>query len=266
MLQIDFTGKRAAVTGGGRSIGRATAELLLRCGARVVILDRNKDSVRDADKEGLIGRVLDVREADAVKNVFGEIEADHGPIDVLVNCAGILQRPAQPEELALDEWDRTVATNLRGTYLCCAAVGSRMAARRSGAIVNIASVLGMAPSPLHAYGPSKAAIISLTQGLAAQWGSRGVRVNAVAPGFTETPPLSLAMASGVLDRSLLARSTALGRLLSAQEVATAVVFLASDLAGPITGITLPVDAGYLAASSWAAFGGLPHEVSAQKKS
>src|SRR5436190_21987268 len=101
MLQIEFTGKHAVVTGGGRSIGRATAELLRRCGATVVILDRNKESVRDADEQGLVGRVLDVREADAVTKVFGEIEDDHGPIDILVNCAGILQRPTEPEELAV---------------------------------------------------------------------------------------------------------------------------------------------------------------------
>jgi len=256
MLQIDFTGKLAAVTGGGRSIGRATADLLARCGARVAVVDRNKEMIADLDGSGVIGRVLDVRNAPAVKQVFAEIERDHGSIDVLVNCAGILQRPLSPEQLSEDEWDKVVGTNLKGTYLCCAEVGSRMAGRRSGAIVNVGSVLGMCPSPLHAYGPSKAAIVSLTQGLAAQWGPCGVRVNAVAPGFTITQPLSLAMASGALDRQLLAQSAALGRLLNVEEVATAIVFLASDLAAAITGVTLPVDAGYLAGVSWSAFGGV----------
>jgi NAD(P)-dependent dehydrogenase (short-subunit alcohol dehydrogenase family) len=256
MLQIDMTGKLAVVTGGGRSIGRATADLLSRCGAVVAVVDRNKNAIDDLAGTGLLGHVLDVRNAQAVKDVFGQIERVHGKIDVLINCAGILQRPSPPEELSEEEWDKTVGTNLKGTYLCCAEVGSRMAGRRRGAIVNIASVLGMSPSPLHGYGPSKAAVISLTQGLAAQWGRFGVRVNAVAPGFTVTPPLSLAMATGVLDRELLTQSTALGRLLSAEEVATAIVFLASDLAAPITGIALPVDAGYLAAMGWNAFGGL----------
>jgi NAD(P)-dependent dehydrogenase (short-subunit alcohol dehydrogenase family) len=262
MLQIDMSGKLAVVTGGGRSIGRATADLLARCGARVTVVDRNRESINDLAGTGLGGHVLDVRNAQAVKEVFGDIEREQGNIDVLINCAGILQRPSPPEKLSEEEWDKTVGTNLKGTYLCCAEVGTRMVARKRGTIVNVASVLGLSPSPLHAYGPSKAAVISLTQGLAAQWGPFGVRVNAVAPGFTLTPPLSLAMATGMLDRQLLARSSALGRLLTAEEVATAIVFLASDLAAPITGITLPVDAGYLAASSWNAFGGLHEQLSA----
>jgi NAD(P)-dependent dehydrogenase (short-subunit alcohol dehydrogenase family) len=156
----------------------------------------------------------------------------------------------------MKEWDLVARIDLRGTYLCCAAAGTRMAARRRGSIVNIASVAGMRSGPLHAYGPAKAGVINLTQCLAAEWGRSGVRVNAVSPGFTETPALEKGVAKGVLDPDALAASSALGRLLEPREVAAAICFLASDLASGITGVNLPVDLGYLAATPWASYGGV----------
>ena len=146
--------------------------------------------------------------------------------------------------------------DLRGTYLCCAAFGARMAARGKGSIVNIASVAGMRSGPLHSYGPAKAGVIHLTECLAAEWGRNGVRVNTVSPGFTQTPALDKGKASGTLDDATMATSTALGRLIGAGEIAAAVVFLASDAASAITGANLPVDAGYLVATPWASYGGL----------
>ena len=131
-----------------------------------------------------------------------------------------------------------------------------MAGRGRGSIVNIASVSGMRSAPLHGYGPAKAAIISLTECLAAEWGPSGVRVNTVSPGFTRTPALEKSLALGVLDEAELTGNSALGRLVTAWEVAQAVAFLASDQASGITGINLPVDVGYLVATSWASYGGL----------
>jgi NAD(P)-dependent dehydrogenase (short-subunit alcohol dehydrogenase family) len=131
-----------------------------------------------------------------------------------------------------------------------------MAARGTGSIVLMASVAGMSSSPLHAYGPAKAGVIAMAACLAAEWGPRQIRVNAVSPGFTETPALKRGIEHGVLSKELLSRSSALGRLVDADEVAAAALFLLSDLSSGITGINLPVDAGFLVATPWEAYGGL----------
>jgi NAD(P)-dependent dehydrogenase (short-subunit alcohol dehydrogenase family) len=256
VLMIDLSGKIAAITGGASGIGLATADLFQQCGCRVVIIDRAKTDVKSLRSGQVEERNADVCDAAAVAAAVNAIEADVGPIDILVNSAGILERPLAPAEAKDKEWDRVVSTNLKGTYLCCRQVGLRMAARGCGAIVNVSSVAGLRSSPLHAYGPSKAAVINLTEGLAAEWGRMGVRVNAVAPGFTRTPALALAAAAKYADETLLAEASGVGRLVRPGEVANAIAFLACDLAAAITGVTLPVDCGYLVAGSWAAYGGL----------
>jgi NAD(P)-dependent dehydrogenase (short-subunit alcohol dehydrogenase family) len=179
-----------------------------------------------------------------------------GALDILVNSAGVLQRTLPPEQLTMKEWDFVTRIDLRGTYLCCAAFGGDMAARGRGAVVNIASVAGMTSGPLHGYGPAKAGVISLTQSLAGEWGPRAVRVNCISPGFTQTPALERGFATATLSADALVRSAALGRLVDADEIAKAVLFLASDWASAITGVNLPVDAGFLVATPWAAYGGL----------
>jgi NAD(P)-dependent dehydrogenase (short-subunit alcohol dehydrogenase family) len=167
-----------------------------------------------------------------------------------------LQRTLPPEELTLKEWDIVARIDLRGTYVSCAAFGVPMAARGRGAIVNIASVAGMRSGPLHAYGPAKAGVISIGESLAAEWGLKGVRVNTVSPGYTLTPALKKGMALGTLDEGLMIGSSAIGRLVRADEIAAAVAFLAGDQASAITGVNLPVDGGYLVATPWAGYGGL----------
>jgi NAD(P)-dependent dehydrogenase (short-subunit alcohol dehydrogenase family) len=132
-----------------------------------------------------------------------------------------------------------------------------MAQRRSGAIVNVASVAGMSSGPIHAYVAAKAGVIQLTQSMAAEWGRSGVRVNAVSPGFTRTAMLEAGIASGALDRDLLAHQTAMNRLIEPMEVAQAIAWLLSPESSGVTGINLPVDAGFIAGSTWAAYGGLP---------
>ncbi|MPZ54906.1 MAG: SDR family oxidoreductase [Rhizobiales bacterium] len=255
MLTIHFDGKLAAVTGGASGIGRATADVLAECGARVAILDHDTNAIAATPALGASHHAMDVTDGAAIEAAIEALETACGGIDILVNAAGVLQPPRPPEALTEKEWDRTVTTNLKGTYLCCAKVGSRMAARGHGSIVNVASIAGLCSGPLHAYGPAKAGIINLTEGLAAEWGRRGVRVNAVAPGFTETPPLRLAFAVKHLNEDTLREATALGAILQPQDVAAAIAFLSSDLASMITGVTLPVDAGYLVAGSWAGYGG-----------
>lgn len=248
---MSFSGRVAVVTGGASGIGAACARLLAEQGARVVVADRKL-----AAQPGAHAVAIDIADENSVAAAAEEIETRIGPVAVLVNSAGVLQRTLPPGELTLAEWDFVARVDLRGTYLCCAAFGARMAARGKGSIVNIASVAGMRSGPLHSYGPAKAGVIHLTECLAAEWGRNGVRVNTVSPGFTQTPALDKGKASGTLDDATMATSTALGRLIGAGEIAAAVVFLASDAASAITGANLPVDAGYLVATPWASYGGL----------
>jgi NAD(P)-dependent dehydrogenase (short-subunit alcohol dehydrogenase family) len=256
-LQLGIAGRIALITGGASGIGEATARLMTDQGAKVMIADKNPDAAK-AVAGSIDGASveLDVRDLDAIEAAVEMTEQTLGPIDILVNCAGIAQRTLAPEDLDMSEWDRVVQIHLRGTYGTCRAAGGRMAARGRGAIVNMASVMGMVSGPLHAYGPAKAGIINLTLTLAGEWGPKGVRVNAIAPGFTHTPMLDRGFDTGTLDPDHLSNQAALCRLVQPQEIAQAVTFLASDAASAITGVTLPVDAGFLVAGPWPSYGGL----------
>lgn len=254
---MQLTDKVAIVTGGASGIGAACARLIAQRGGKVVVADRNAGAAEDVARAiGGHPVTLDIADEAAVRRAQQEIASAWGKVEILVNCAGVLQRTLPPDQLSMKEWDLVNHIDLRGTYLCCAIFGSAMAAERKGAIVNIASVAGMRSGPLHAYGPAKAAVISLTECLAAEWGRSGVRVNAVSPGFTRTPALDKGVEKKVLDVSHMADSSAFGRLVEADEIAAAVGFLASDLASGVTGVNLPVDAGYLVATPWASYGGL----------
>jgi len=256
-MAIDLSGKCAVVTGGASGIGLACAKMLADAGARVVIADKDGEAaLRAAQELGGIAVVMDVGEEDSVEAAARQLNAQLDEIDVLVNCAGVLQRTLPPEDLSLKEWDRVARIDLRGTYLCCRQFGAAMARRGRGAIVNIASVAGMCSGPLHSYAPAKAGVLNLTECLAGEWGPKGVRINSVSPGFTLTPALEKGLDSHTLEAPELANSSALGRLVRAEDVARAVLFLVSDWAAAITGVNLPVDAGYLVAGSWASYGGL----------
>ncbi|MBP0630502.1 SDR family oxidoreductase [Cupriavidus sp. AcVe19-1a] len=256
-MEIKLDGQCAVVTGGASGIGLACARLLSAAGATVAIADRDMEAaLRAAQEMGSTAVEMDVGEEASVALAAARIHAAVGEVDVLVNCAGVLQRTLPPEDLSLKEWDKVARIDLRGTYLCCRQFGSGMARRGRGAIVNIASVAGMCSGPLHSYAPAKAGVINLSECLAGEWGPRGVRVNSVSPGFTHTPALEKGLASHTLEEPELASSAALGRLVGAEEVAKAALFLASDWAAAITGVNLPVDAGYLVARSWASYGGL----------
>lgn len=247
----------AVVTGGASGIGAACARVLGRRGCRVVVADIQAEAARVvAEEVGGVAERMDVASEASVEEVAARIEVQLGPVGVLVNSAGVLQRPLPPEELDLRTWDEVLAVDLRGTYVASVAFGRRMARRGRGAIVNIASVVGLRSAPLHAYAPAKAAVIGMTECLAAEWGRSGVRVNAISPGYTRTPALQAAIDRGQRDGALLAGSAALGRLVEPEEVANAVAFLASDEAAAITGTNLPVDAGWLVAPSWGTYGGL----------
>lgn len=252
-------GRIAVVTGGASGIGEACVRDLALRGARVVVADINGPAARAvADGvDGVTHARLDVTDADALDALADRIERDIGPVAILITSAGVLQRPTPPEDLTMQVWDHVVAVDQRGVWMSCVAFGRRMAARGKGAIVNIASVAGLRSMPLHPYAQAKAAVIAMTEGLAAEWGRSGVRVNAVAPGYTITPALQAAIDAGERDPTALAQNSAMGRLISTHEIAKSCSFLVSDDASAITGVTLPVDAGWLVAGSWQTYGGLP---------
>lgn len=240
------------VTGGASGIGRAIATQFAAAGARIIIGDINEAAGREV-ASGMADAAftrLDVADADDVESFVATVEDEIGGIGVLVNCAGLLQNMDTSAAMPLDEHDRIWSVNYRGTYLMCRAVGPRMAARGAGAILNIASVNSFTPLPLPAYNPTKWAVDGLTKVLAGEFGPNGVRVNAVAPGFTLTPALQARIASGHRNPAGMEGLSTLGRLVMPEDVAEAAVFLCSDAARAITGVNLPVDCGYLAGISY----------------
>lgn len=246
----------AVVTGGASGIGAACCRELAARGAQVVVLDRDQAAHGIARELDARAYLADVADETALEQCAARIESEVGPVAILVNSAGIIQVPLPPDQLSMAAWDDIVRVDQRGTYLACAVFGKPMVARRRGSIVNIASVAGMRSMPLHAYAPAKAAVISITQCLAAEWGPAQVRVNAVSPGYTRTPALQGAIDRGLRDPRLLEGNSALGRLVETDEIARAAAFLAGPEASAITGVNLPVDCGWLVTGSWHTYGGL----------
>jgi NAD(P)-dependent dehydrogenase (short-subunit alcohol dehydrogenase family) len=246
----------AVVTGGASGIGAACCRELAARGATIVALDRDERAHAVAREVGGRGWIADVADETAMQRCAESIEAEMGPVGMLVNSAGVIQVPVPPDRLSMASWDEVVRVDQRGTYLACVVFGVRMAARRRGSIVNIASIAGMRSMPLHTYAPAKAAVISMTECLAAEWGPAQVRVNAVSPGYTRTPALQDAIDKGQRDVSRLKSNSALGRMVEPADIARAVAFLSSDDAAAITGVNLPVDCGWLVAGSWHTYGGL----------
>lgn len=251
--------KIMVVTGGASGIGLAVVQKLHADGHSVVSLDLPGKTETPALKDlGVATLPIDVNDEASVRAAHAAIIDQHGAVDGLVNSAGVIQKRESPDKLDMKDWDFVVDTDMRGTYLCCAIFGSHMVEQEKGSIVNIASVTSTSGVPLHAYAPAKAGVLSITHCLAGEWGHAGVRVNAVAPGYTETPALQAAIDRGDRDRAMLVRQAALGRMVQTNEVANGVAFLLSDEASAITGACLPIDCGWLASVGWETYGGLPH--------
>lgn len=254
---MSFAGIAAAVTGGGSGIGEACARALSAAGARVAVIDLNlADAQRVAGEIGALAFSADISDAESIEACAAAVDAALGPVTVLIASAGIAQPARPPETLKQSTWDKIVSVDLRGAWLTCVAFGGRMARAGRGSIVNIGSVAGSAGTPLHAYGPAKAGVLAMTTNLAVEWGRSGVRVNAVSPSHTLTPFVKDAIESGRRDLAELTDNTALGRVITPDEVAAAALFLASDAASAITGINLPVDAGWLSVGGWHSYGGV----------
>jgi NAD(P)-dependent dehydrogenase (short-subunit alcohol dehydrogenase family) len=245
----------AFITGGGGGLGRACADRLAKT-HHVVVADA-KLSAALAVAEVVQGSAVqcDVSSESSVADCLAQVETDVGPISALVTLAGVIQeRHFRPEEFAQQDWDQVLDINAKGTWICCRLIGGRMAARGSGAIVTVASVAGHRSWPTHAYGPSKAAVISMTRNLAAEWGRSGVRVNCVSPGFTQTAKMQELEESRGIANHLAIDQSALGRWIRPEEIAAAIAFLVSEEASAITGVDLPVDAGWLCGVNWAGVG------------
>jgi NAD(P)-dependent dehydrogenase (short-subunit alcohol dehydrogenase family) len=252
------SGQVRVVTGGASGIGAACARKFAQDGGGLVaVVDRDIARAQTVANEiGGRAYALDVGDERAVEACAATIERECGPVGVLVNSAGIIQIPVRPHDLPMERWDDIVRVDQRGTYVACTAFARAMIVRGRGSIVNIASIAGMRSMPLHAYAPAKAAVISMTACLAAEWGPAGVRVNAVSPGYTLTPALQDAIDRGERDVSNLSNNAALKRLVTPEEIAAVVAFLASDAASAMTGVNVPVDCGWLAATPWNTYGGL----------
>ncbi len=239
---IDLKGKVAVVTGASRGIGRAIAGRLAEAGATVVLVARNADALKQVEQELPRSRAfpLDISDPDAVKAGFKEILAETGQIDILVNNAGIT-RDNLLLRLKDEDIRHVLDVNLRSMFSTCQQVVRPMMKQRWGRIINITSVIGMMGNAGQSnYAASKAGIIGFTKSLAKELGSRNITVNAIAPGFIETD-----MTADLSDdvRKQLTESIALERLGSGEDVANAVLFLASDLSGYMTGDVLNVTGG-----------------------
>lgn len=241
MKRFELDGKVAVVTGGGRGIGAATVALFLEAGAKVAVLDLEPGATAAA-----LPIVCDVTDEPQVEAAFARVATELGGVDVLVNSAGISTRkPAL--ELPLADWQKVLDLNLMATFLCARVAARHMKARGAGAIVNIASIMGFSGGifPNAAYQASKGGVVNLTRALALEWAPLDIRVNAVAPTFVKTE-LTVPVFSNPDWLKAVMAHTPLGVLPDAEDIAAAVLYLASPAARRVTGVTLPVDSGYLA--------------------
>lgn len=235
----------AIVTGGAAGIGWQIGQRLAADGYRVIAADV-VPGLTDGDETGLIQwRPLDVTNPEAVERVFGDLASEFGGIDVLVNNAGI-QRHRAIEDLSWDEWKAVVDVNLHGVFLCLQAAGRVMLEAGVGRIINISSVSARGAAGRAPYSTTKAAVIGLTSTAGAEWAARGVRVNAVAPGYVDTGVFRQGIEAGTLDLGIILSRIPANRVAEGSEIAAAVSFLASPQSSYIYGQTLYVDGGFMA--------------------
>lgn len=243
---MEFRGQVAVVTGGARGIGKAIADALARKGVNLVIadisLEQAKDTSAELEKLGVktMPVKLDVSKADEVSKIFEDISKEFGKINILINNAGIT-RDGLIMRMKEEDWDTVININLKSVFLCSKEAIRIMAKQRYGRIINIASVVAFMGNPGQAnYSASKAGIVGLTKTTAKEYASRGITANAVAPGFITTA-MTDALPENVKDE--MKRAIPLGRFGTTEDVANAVVFLASPEAGYITGQVIHVNGG-----------------------
>jgi NAD(P)-dependent dehydrogenase (short-subunit alcohol dehydrogenase family) len=233
---LGLAGRRAVVTGAGSGIGQAVAVALAAVGVEVIGVDRDAESLRDS---GLRAEICDISSESAVKALAQRV----GPCDIVVNAAGII-RPGALADVDVADWNALIAVNLTGYLLVSRAFAAGMNARGTGALVHVASISGThAQANSGAYSASKAALIVMSQQLALELGSQGIRSNTVSPGMVRTPMTEqYYKAPGVAERR--DRAVPIGRVAAPDDIADVVVFLASDRARYVTGADIIVDGGF----------------------
>ncbi|MFC2008884.1 SDR family NAD(P)-dependent oxidoreductase [Chloroflexota bacterium] len=252
-MDLGARDKIVLVTGAGRGVGRAIALRFATHGATVAVnalhltsAQRVAEEIREQSGKA-IAVAADVSDETQVRHMVDAVVRELGGVHILVNNAGVLLEIAPIVDQSLDAWDRTMSVNIRGAYVCCREVGKWMVAQKMGNVVNITSINGIRGMPMRtAYCCSKAAMVSLTQGLAVEWAPYGINVNCVAPGPTSTELTKTLIEDGRADPGSLLARTPLGKYATPDDVANAVLFLASDLAQHITGAVVPVDGGWMA--------------------
>ncbi|MDO8360952.1 MAG: SDR family oxidoreductase [Devosia sp.] len=248
----------AVVTGGASGIGEATARRFAAGGYTVEIADRNDERGKAIAAEiGASYETIDVANDDAVARYAALVLGRRGAVDAVVNSAGVLQNAIRVTDMEMAEYDRIHAINVRGTLLVDRVFGKAMTAAGRGVIINMGSLTTYRPSGQPAYAMGKASIKMMTELMAAEFGPQGVRVNAVAPGYVLTPAMQARIDSGQRDPKLIVEKAALRRFVQPADVAEAIFFLCSDAAAAITGVTLPVDCGWLATSAYTAYAAVP---------
>lgn len=250
--RFNLKGRVAVVTGGAQGIGLACVEALGEAGARVYIADRNPRAA-DAARAAMAARgyavdvvAMDVTDSGQVDAAAAKILSETGRIDVLVCNAGIVRPDTAAEDVSDRDWLDVINVNLNGVYWCCRAFGRAMLAAGRGSIVNVGSMSGIIANKPQAqanYNASKAAVHHLTKSLAAEWGARGVRVNAVAPTHVNTPLNALGKGNRAMY-DVWIESTPMARMGEPDEIAAVVLFLASDAASLMTGSIVLADGGY----------------------
>ena len=249
-ISCDLQGRKVLITGGASGIGKAAAQLFIALGAEVVVADVQEEAVAHAaDEVGARGWVqVDVSDEQGVNYMISETAGILGGLNAVFHCAGV-HNAGKSLEQPIDEWQRVMDVNVRGTHLVCTRAAKHMADIEGGAIVVVSSIATFSGFPRRsAYGTSKAAVSYLTRCLACEWGELGIRVNCIAPGYTLTPMAQSIVAEGNTDAARIENRTPLHRFAEPIEIARAAAFLLSNWASYITGAELFVDGG------WSAFG------------
>ncbi|MDD9852326.1 MAG: glucose 1-dehydrogenase [Gammaproteobacteria bacterium] len=250
--KLQLNGRTALITGAGQGIGAACAAALGEAGASVIIADMNAAAAESTAAELALKGVtaaavtMDVTDSNAVEQTAAELTGKHGNIHILVNNAGVAVSDVRAEDTGDEHWRHHMRVNVDGVFWCCRAFGRRMLEAGGGAIVNIGSMSGLIvnkPQPQSFYNASKAAVHHLTKSLAAEWAARGVRVNAVAPTYIETPLTKFGMQDTEMYQTWL-DMTPMARVGQPHEIASIVHFLASDAASLMTGAIVVADGGY----------------------
>jgi NAD(P)-dependent dehydrogenase (short-subunit alcohol dehydrogenase family) len=245
-------GRRALVTGGARGLGRVMAEALAEAGAEVSVASRTReacqttaDEIAKATGRRTAAFTVDLSRSEEITRLAGQVERDFGPVDILINNAGVNVRGAS-EELGEDDWHAVIATNLTAPFLLARALGPRMCARGWGRVINLGSILSVVALPGRApYASSKAGLLNLTRVLALEWASKGVTVNAICPGPFATDMNRQLLADPVKYKAFIEKIP-MGRWGELHDIAGATVFLASDASSFVTGSALFVDGGWTA--------------------